>query len=432
MVGQLRHLPRPDPRAPAVVVEHLTETFRLYHERPRGLKERLYRPRRSTYEDFNALEDVSFTVACGETVGIIGPNGSGKSTLLKVLARILPPDRGRVEIRGRVATLLELGAGFHGDLSGRENIYLNGAILGLTRAEIEERFDAIVDFAGIRPFLDTPVRNYSSGMYVRLGFSIAVHVDPDILLIDEVLAVGDAVFQARSLERLRAFQRAGRTIVLVSHDLNAVEDLCDRTIVLHNGRVEFDGPAREGVALYAQLMATAGLPEDRPGRADRFGTRAVEIAGATLVDSTGTPARRILPSTPLTLRVRVRANRPVDACSVGAVFRTGDGRHVYEVHSTWHGVGVGPLAPGQTATVDFRVVPHVLAGHYTVTPMVTDAAGRVVHDSLPEALVFEVQPTPGGTGTTDFQAQVAVSDGPAVALDAGREEEVSEDAAAEA
>ncbi|MBW3661456.1 MAG: ABC transporter ATP-binding protein [Actinobacteria bacterium] len=424
---QLRDLMRHEDEGPAIEVEHLTETFRLFHERPLGIKERLYRFRRSHYEDFNALEDVSFTIEQGETVGIIGPNGSGKSTLLKVLARILPPDEGRIEINGRVATLLELGAGFHGDLSGRENVYLNGAILGLTRAEIDEHFDAIIDFAGVRPFLDTPVRNYSSGMYVRLGFSIAVHVDPDILLVDEVLSVGDVHFQTKSIDRMRAFQRKGKTVVFVSHNLDSIEELCDRTIVLHHGKLEFDGPAREGVQLYAGLMATASLPDDRPHSGNRFGSGQVEVAGSSLLDSSGAPVHRIMPSTPLVLRVRVRAIEDVEACSVGAVFRTGDGKHVYEVHTTWQGLGVGPLTAGQTASVDIKFTAHVLAGHYTITPVTTDPTGRRVHDAHPEAIVFEVQPAAGGTGFADFQASTAVADGPAVDLDAMRADEIEAD-----
>ena len=224
---------RADPARPAIVVDGLSETFRLHHERPTGIKERLARVTRNSYTDFDALDDVSFTVEHGESVAVIGHNGSGKSTLLKLLARILPPDRGVVEINGRVASLLELGAGFHGDLTGRENIYLNGAILGLDREAIDERFDEIVDTAGIRPLLDTAVRTYSSGLYVRLGFAIAVTVDPDILLVDEVLAVGDAEFQQRSLDRMRGFVDSGKTFVLVSHDLGFVSAYVNRVACLN-------------------------------------------------------------------------------------------------------------------------------------------------------------------------------------------------------
>lgn len=423
VLDSLRDLIRPE-RAdgPAIRVENLTETFRLYHERPRGLKERLAHPfQRAAYTDFKALDGVSFAVEQGQSVGVVGHNGSGKSTLLKVLARILPADEGGVEINGRVSALLELGAGFHGELTGRENVYLNGAILGLSRAEIDARFDDIVDFAGVRQFIDQPVRSYSSGMYVRLGFAIAVHVDPDVLLVDEVLSVGDATFQVKSLERMAGFQERGRTVVFVSHDLNAVEELCDRVLVLERGRIVFDGPAREGVQLYEQMMGTVG--ERTAGQEDPAGCPRVRIEQAGLLDATGRVATRITPSATLVLRVRVRAAEDVEACSVGAVFATGDGRRLYEVHTTWQGLGVGPLRSGESATVDIRFSPHVLAGHYLATPVVTDPTGRETHDVLAEALTFEVQPTPGGSGLVDFVASTSVSDGPSVNLDAGGERE---------
>jgi ABC-type polysaccharide/polyol phosphate transport system ATPase subunit len=417
VLGSIRELMRPDRRRPAIVVEGLTESFRLYHERPGGLKERLYRFSRPRYTDFNALENVSFAIDHGETVGVIGHNGSGKSTLLKVLARILPPDEGRVEINGRLASLLELGAGFHGDLSGRENIYLNGAILGLTRSEIDERFNDIVDFAGVRPFLDTAVRNYSSGMYVRLGFAIAVNVDPDVLLVDEVLSVGDAHFQSRSLERMQRFQQRGRTVVIVSHDLAAIEQLCDRTIVLDRGRIVFDGPSREGVQLYAQLMGTARGDDEQPdGR--QLGTGRARLDEVALLDPTGAPAREVAPSTTLLLRLRLVARQPIEACSAGAVISTGNGEHLYEVHSTWQGLGVGPLQAGQSAVVDIRFTAHVLAGHYRITPVVTDPAGREYYAVLPDHLGFEVRPAPGGSGVVDMVAATSVSEGPALRLGA--------------
>jgi ABC-type polysaccharide/polyol phosphate transport system ATPase subunit len=415
VLGSIKELIRSDRKRPAIIVDGLTESFRLYHERPGGLKERLYRASTPSFTDFNALEDVSFTIDHGETVGIIGHNGSGKSTLLKVLARILPPDAGRVEINGRMASLLELGAGFHGDLSGRENIYLNGAILGLTRSEIDDRFDDIVDFAGVRPFLDTAVRNYSSGMYVRLGFAIAVNVDPDVLLVDEVLSVGDAQFQARSLERMQRFQERGRTVVIVSHDLAAIEALCDRTIVLDRGRVAFDGHAREGVQLYAQLMGTARGDDEQPEDV-QLGTGKVRIAEALLLDASGAPAAEMGPSSQLLLRLRLVAAQPIDACSAGAVIATGNGEQLYEVHTTWQGLGVGPLRAGQSAVVDIRFTAHVLAGHYRITPMVTDPGCREQFAVLPDALAFDVRPAPGGSGLVDMVAATSVSEGPALRL----------------
>ncbi len=400
---------RVDPVAYAIVVDGVTETFRLYQERPSGLKERLYRFRRSTYTDFDALQDVSFTVGYGESIAVIGHNGSGKSTLLKLLARILPPDQGSVRTNGRVASLLELGAGFHGELSGRENIYLNGAILGMSRAQIDERFDAIVDFAGIRPLLDTAVRTYSSGLYVRLGFAIAVTVDPDILLVDEVLAVGDAEFQDRSLERMRRFRDDGKTIVLVSHDLAAVRDLCDRAIVLDRGRVAFDGPVSEGVELYRQRVATAHVPAGPRWS----GSRRVAIEQVLLLGADGQPVAEAPPSTPLTLRVRLRASEFVEVCSLGMTVTRGDGTHLYELHTTWQGVAVGPLAVGQEATVDVRFSAHLLAGHYSIATSVTDVNGRETWAVVADAVRFAIEPAPGGAGLVDLAASTSVVEGPA-------------------
>ncbi|MEX2504647.1 MAG: ABC transporter ATP-binding protein [Egicoccus sp.] len=407
-IGQLAGI-QVDPSRPAVVVDGVTETFRLFHERPGGLKERLYRLRRASYTDFNAVEDVTFQIDHGESVAVIGHNGSGKSTLLKLLARILPPDEGSVYTNGRVASLLELGAGFHGDLTGRENIYLNGAILGLNRAEIDERFDEIVDFAGIRPLLDTAVRTYSSGLYVRLGFAIAVTVDPDILLVDEVLAVGDAEFQDRSLERMQTYRDEGKTFVLVSHDLDAVREMCDRTLVMEHGRVVFDGPVAEGVELYRQRVASAAAPPG-PRRRD---ARRVRVEDVALLGPDGQATEEIAPSTPLTARVRLRAIAEVDVCSVGLIVTRGDGTHLYELHTTWQGVGVGPLAVDQEAVVDMRFTAHLLAGHYAITVSVTDASGRETWAVVPEAVRFSVAPAPGGAGLVDLAASTSVSEGPA-------------------
>jgi len=216
-------------------------------------------------EIFPALTDISFCVARGERLGIIGPNGAGKSTLLKILCRVSLPSRGSVAMRGIISAILEVGTGFHPELSGRENVYLNGALLGLTREEINERFGAIVEFSGIGRFIDEPTKHYSSGMYVRLAFSIAAHLDPDILIVDEVLAVGDIQFRAKCLERMRSFTHdAKRTIVLVSHDVQAVAEVCTRCLVIADGRLVFDGPTPQAIACY-QALTPALPPRDAAG-----------------------------------------------------------------------------------------------------------------------------------------------------------------------
>jgi len=231
------------------VIEIADVSKRFVIRKEKSLKERLVNFGRSNLhkDDFWALRDVNAQISSGSTVGLIGPNGSGKSTLLKMIGGIMQPTTGSVRLRGRLAALLELGAGFHPDLTGRENVYLNAAVLGISRGQTDRYFDAIVDFSGIEPFIDTQVKFYSSGMYVRLAFAVAVHVDPDILLVDEVLAVGDEPFQRKCMERIKGFQHEGRTIVLVTHSLDQVAELCDRAIVLERGRLIADGAPRESL-----------------------------------------------------------------------------------------------------------------------------------------------------------------------------------------
>lgn len=233
---------------PVITMNEVSKRFIIRKEK--SLKERLVNFGRSRKhkEDFWALRGLTLDIEAGTTVGLIGANGSGKSTLLKVIGGIIQPTNGVVRRRGQLAALLELGAGFHPDLTGRENVFLNGAILGLSQKQIEGYFDSIVDFSEIRDFIDTQVKFYSSGMYVRLAFAIAIHVDPDVLLVDEVLAVGDEPFQKKCMDKIKEFQQEGRTIVLVTHDLTTVEEMCDRAIVLSHGQVIFDGGSVDGVA----------------------------------------------------------------------------------------------------------------------------------------------------------------------------------------
>lgn len=235
----------------AVEVKNVSKKFRLFHERNQSLKAAVMRRKVASYEDFWALKDISFGVPKGSTFGLVGSNGSGKSTLLKCLARILTPDSGSIVAQGRVASLLEVGSGFHPEMSGRENIYLNGSILGMTRREIEAKFDKIVDFSGIREFIDQPVKNYSSGMYVRLGFAIAIHVDPDVLVVDEILAVGDAEFQQKCEQKFIELKEAGRTVVLVSHSLPTIEKMCDQAAWIEKGDLKLVGPVNEVVQAYS-------------------------------------------------------------------------------------------------------------------------------------------------------------------------------------
>lgn len=234
----------------AVSVEHVSKRFRMYHERNDSLKSMVMRGKKSVHEDFWALKDVSFEVPHGTTFGLIGKNGSGKSTLLKCLAKILWPEEGSITARGKQASLLEVGSGFHPELSGRENVFLNGSILGMSRKEVTRKFDEIVSFSGVGHFIDQPVKNYSSGMYVRLGFSVAVAVTPDILVVDEVLAVGDATFQKRCREKFKEMKKEGRTVILVSHSMNTVKDMCDEVAWLNEGELKMIGKTNDVVAAY--------------------------------------------------------------------------------------------------------------------------------------------------------------------------------------
>jgi ABC-2 type transport system ATP-binding protein len=236
----------------AVSVTDVSKKFRLYKERNQSLKAAVMRGRKSIHEDFWALKDVSLDIMHGETFGLIGNNGSGKSTLLKCMAKILYPNEGKIVSDGRVAALLEVGSGFHPELSGRENIFLNGSILGMSKREITSKFDQIVDFSGVSEFIDQPVKTYSSGMYVRLGFSVAINVDPEILLVDEVLAVGDEAFQRKCAEKFVEFRESGRTVVVVSHALGTLANMCDRLGWMQSGELKMVGDPEEVVAAYRE------------------------------------------------------------------------------------------------------------------------------------------------------------------------------------
>lgn len=276
-------------------------------------------------EAFWALKDVSFSIQKGEVVGIIGPNGAGKSTLLKILSQITPPTTGSITLRGRVASLLEVGTGFHPELSGRENIFLNGAILGMTRREIEKKFDAIVEFAGVQQFLDTPVKYYSSGMYVRLAFSVAAHIEPDILIVDEVLAVGDAEFQKKCLGKMEEVtQQDGRTILFVSHNMAAIQNICKTCILLENGQIKKIGPTHEVIDYYLNKSDHGTAVTEiavRPGKEDR----GAHVTKVSVLRDDETPSVQLPISKPFTIEIEYTVTMPIANTTVSiAVYRDGD------------------------------------------------------------------------------------------------------------
>jgi len=306
---------------------------------PEGFVARL-RQRFAPPHVFWALRDVSFEVAQGEALGIIGPNGAGKSTLLKLLAGITAPTAGEISISGKMSALLEVGSGFHPELTGIENIYLSGSILGMQRKEITDKLDGIIDFAGVRPFIDVPVKRYSSGMVVRLGFSVAAHLDPDILLLDEVLAVGDAAFQKKCIDRVLELKRRA-TVVFISHDLAAVQQLCDRVIVMNQGEIVFDGATGGGMTAYNALARFRSSP---PPTAESI-AKTAEVVSLEFLDPAGDPVQVVKTGDSLRIRVEYKARIAVPDASFNVLFYGADGT-LHCQFTTWLSGETADLAPG--------------------------------------------------------------------------------------
>lgn len=334
-----------------------------------------------------ALKDVSFEVHPGVVVGIIGRNGSGKSTLLKILSRITQPTAGRIEIRGRISSLLEVGTGFHPELTGRENIFLNGAILGMSRREIKRKFDEIVDFAEIGKFLDTPVKHYSSGMYVRLAFAVAAHLEPEILILDEVLAVGDAAFQKKCLRKMGGVAKQGLTVLFVSHNMAAIRGLCEHVILLENGAVVFDGPTRAGIDRYMGNISQS--PGGDLQNAQHWGPgRYARIKSIALLNEAGTPCDTFFMGDSITVDLEVMCTQRLDTPEVGFALQNSMGMNLHNFVSTWEG-WQGPMEVGLHR---FRVrIPQIAVypGTYALTPWVV-RPGNPVDEQIDQAVVFTI------------------------------------------
>src|SRR5262245_25616385 len=336
-----------------------------------------------------ALKDVSLEVQPGEVVGLIGRNGAGKSTLLKVLSRITEPTRGRAELRGRVGSLLEVGTGFHPELTGRENIYLNGAILGMSREEISRKFDEIVAFAEVEQFLDTPVKRYSSGMYVRLAFAVAAHLDLEILLVDEVLAVGDMVFQKKCLGKMQEVSRSGRTVLFVSHNMGVMRNLCNRCLVLEGGRIKFQGDIGAGIAKYEeQLVGLRGCDLSRC--VVRSGTGDSRITSIWLQDASGRQVSMVGMGQETHICLRVRCRRPIRRPKVGIAVNTTAGQRLFRLVTTDQGVQLPELDGEATITCQMPAMP-LLPGTYILDVGLIDGMHTNL-DIVDGALSFEVIP----------------------------------------
>jgi ABC-type polysaccharide/polyol phosphate transport system ATPase subunit len=305
-------------------------------------------------EEFWVLNDISFDVKKGETLGIIGHNGAGKSTMLKHLSGIMEPTRGSIEVNGRLSALIEVGAGFHPDLTGRENVFLNGVILGMPRAEVKRKFDEIVEFAGLEEFIDTPVKRYSSGMFARLGFSVAAHLEPDILIIDEVLSVGDFAFQRKGIDKMRAIAKSGATVIFVSHNLHAVAEFCERGILLERGRIIVDGPTDQVVRRY---LDTAVSHAERPARGP------LRIVGTTIVGTQG-QAGSFHAGSKARITVTLEALAAAEKVAVVIQLFNSDFYDVF--HTSSQRLGHAPLSlkPGQIAECDFDIDLHLGTGTY--------------------------------------------------------------------
>lgn len=379
-------LDAPADSAYALRVHDVTKTFRVYHEQASSLKQFIASGGRNRYEDFYALRNVTFDVSVGEAVGIIGHNGSGKSTLLKCMAKILRPNGGSIEVTRRMAALLELGAGFHPELSGRDNVYLNAAILGMARKEIAARFDEIVAFSGLEQFIDTPVKTYSSGMYVRLAFAVAINVDPELLLIDEILAVGDVTFQQRCMQKFVDFRENGRTLVLVTHDTGSVRDFCDRAIWLDHGTIRAEGDPAEVIDEYTETMLGAEESVDTEGRRRGDGRLAVTRV-ELLVD--GVPVDQLRAGDDVVVRLHFTAaeqiETPVFAITIaslaGAVVTAPSSRNVGLVPTSVSGSGTVDIALDALPLVPQRYVLHT---------EITGYGRQHVFDHLQNARTFDV------------------------------------------
>jgi ABC-type polysaccharide/polyol phosphate transport system ATPase subunit len=392
-----------------ISVEGVSRRFRVHARETRTLKDLFVQRGQTGAEDIWALRDVTLGVDRGEAVGLIGRNGSGKTTLLRLVAGIIKPTAGRVRADGRIGSLLELGAGFHPDFTGRENVFLNGAIQGLRRSEIRERFDEIVGFAELEHAIDRPVRTYSSGMTMRLGFAIAAFLDADVLLLDEVFAVGDEAFQRKCFGRIFAFKQAGGTIVFVSHDASAVERLCERSVLLEHGRVAFDGPSRDAVARYRRALADEVDPAERGAGLREWGSGEATIASATLLGSEGQERLQFLSGEPFALRVAVTTPDGVPPPRLQLELRDDAGTLVAGEAVDLRALGWQPHAAEEVVRFELQSLP-LAEGRFHLRLGLTDESGERLYHWLDDALVFIVYPGDDERGVVRFEGSWTIEE----------------------
>ena len=386
---------------PAIRLQKVSKRFAFTPDTPQSVLESVISVvsrRRAKAQDLWAVRDVTFDIEPGRCVGIIGRNGSGKSSLLKLIARIIQPTTGQIEVRGRVSALLELGAGFHQDLTGRENIYLNASVLGLNREQTEGLFDEIVAFSELGRFIDMPVKHYSSGMYMRLGFSVAIHVRPDILIVDEILAVGDQTFQAKCMDRIMEMKRAGVTILFISHDLSTIGNLCSDVIWLDRGRVRQVGPAEQVLAQYRDhLFQRVGEQlnlENDAGGFRRWGSRLIEITGVRLLDDDGRETTIFHTGDSLRVEIAYVAHEPVSEPEFGLALYRHDGLHIAGPNTRVGGLAMGVVEGSGVVCYAIEQLPF-LPGRYQLSAAIHDSARPHAYDFHEEAYAFRI--VEGGT-----------------------------------
>ncbi|HEU5363167.1 MAG TPA: ABC transporter ATP-binding protein, partial [Gaiellaceae bacterium] len=401
-----------------IVVDRVSRTFRVYPKAQRTLKDLFVSRGRLRAREVQALRDVSLTIEPGGAVGLVGRNGSGKSTLLRLVSGIITPTSGRIEAGGRIASLLELGAGFHPDFTGRENVYLNGSIHGLSRARVREAMDEIVSFAELEQFIDLPVRTYSSGMFMRLGFSVAAHIEADVLLLDEVFAVGDEQFQRKCFGKIAEFKNRGGTIVFVSHDAQAVERLCDRAVLLRQGELAFDGPTQEAIAAYRRLLGADANPDELEAGLREWGTGEARIVSAALLDGDGDERPQFASGEPIVVRLVVEAEEGVAAPRVTLELRDDDGVVLGTVSKELGALG---WSGGGRREVRFRLDRLPLAeGRFHLRFALADAATGAPLHALDDALRFFVFPADGESGLVRLEGEWSMEDSASAAPTSGK------------
>ncbi|MCS7025912.1 MAG: ABC transporter ATP-binding protein [Bryobacteraceae bacterium] len=394
-----------------VTIQHISKVYCLYRRPLDRLVEALPFFGQPRHTKFWALRDVSFEVERGEIVSVVGPNGSGKSTLLQIVSGILQPTSGRVLTQGRMAALLELGAGFNPEFSGRENVFLSGEILGLSRREMERAFPKIAAFAELGDFMDRPVKEYSSGMYVRLAFSTAIHVEPDVLIVDEALSVGDAIFASRCIKKFEELKARKVTVLFVSHDLGLVKRLSNRAVLLLNGEVAALGSASDVVNRYVGLVHERERKHELEGRAEDFGSfrhgdGTSRIEAIWILNSRGEPAAVVRRGETVTIRLRARFHARSQQPMVGLLIRNRLGMDIFGTNSRIEGVDLGKFQPGELLELDFTFECWLARNEYTVT-VATQHADGASQDWVDDALSFRVADPRDIAGVVDLRATVS-------------------------